>query len=549
MKTKGLIKTCLWGIAALTLAACTSDDVAQDKEKKNETETAKGITFTINEPKGAAKARMTAAETWVDAKTRTIIKHWPGYGADAYWTSTDYIYVRDHNGIWQKSTAIQLNDGGTSATFTLPNATYDDGCVVNYTMTDDQILGKGTTTTIKNVQTQTNVNDFSHAAASGDCGFGYARATGNPDKFNFTLKHTPSYLCFIPRCENEGLGQNIELTKITVTNSGLNMLAAIYPVGSVGGYGWESRYKTITLTTGTSTAGFPLTNTSDSHWINAAYMVIGTGAHNLTIKYTIRDKDNGQTTDITQTINENFEAGKIYDIRANLTPESAGEAKYYMWDAQQDYWHGHLNAYGEPDGNYPQSNSDPRWYNEAYPGYEKPNDAQTAFFKTLPNVNELWWYVVHGDAHWEDNCVVGVKDNHLKLIGGGLWLRKKSAILAHIKANGYPASLTEASLKAGYMFSPTSPLEDMRGNRFATQVNSIPGRPANTADYFFLPALAWYSNGWRQGEYYGSHGAYWTSNAYPGYSSNQAFCLYFDHNYTGMGTFQRSEGYTARPFE
>lgn len=542
MKMKRLIKTGLLLVAAGIFAACTSEDVAQDKaeDKENETVTPKGIMFTINEPKVGAKARVIDFETGANAKTRTIIKHTPGNGADAYWTSTDYIFVQDHGGTWRKSTAIQLNDGGASATFTLPAATYDDGCQVNYTVTGDNIIGVETTATIPTIQTQTTPNNFSHAAVSGDCGVGVARATSTPNKFNFTLKHKPSYLCFLPRCESVALGQNIRLTTIRVESD--NTISAVLFLPSP----QEDIGRFITLNTGNGIASyFPLTNTSDSPETNAAYMVIAPGTHNLTIKYTIRDKDYGTTVDITQTVNANFEAGKIYDIRANLTlPPAPPMLKYYMWDAQNHYWYGH-EPNGIPDGFYPGNATDlqHRWYNTSLTGPGIRNDAQTELFKKLPNVNEMMWYAFKGDAHWGDDGNVYDSNGHPYWLQG-IWLKKKAKIMAD-------EGITKEQMENGY---PKDNPTDWRKTLYTHttpgfQIGSVAMTPVpNKTDYFFLPAQGHYFIGVRAK--WPIEVDCWTSSATPDWRYDAYHLLANRQSKTiGVYRYSRNIGYMAIIFE
>lgn len=544
-------------VTVALLTGCTSDDIVQEKDKEKGAETPKGITFTINEPKICAKARVALfaddEEGGADAKTRTIIKHTPGQGADVYWSNNDYIYVQDHSGTWQKSTAIQLNDGGASATFTLPNATYDDGCAVNYTITDDQILGRGISTTIKNVQTQSAGNDFSHAGISGDCAYGVARVTDNPNKYNFTLRHTPAYLCFLPRFEGKRAGVDFGIKKITVTNDGSNMLAAIYPISSAGGYGWEERYHTITLNPGTN--GFIL-HTEARPDINACYMVIGTGTHKLTINYTIMIYASHLTMDFTQVIEENFEAGKIYDITMNFVPTNL--KGYYMWDAKKEFWEGHIKVDGNGDDEYPKTNADPRWYHEPPGGVIGVPLAATESCKDCPNINELCWYIKKGDPHWVTQKRIIYRQGRIEEANvGGIWLKKKAAIIRdnsdideHRFSNAYPDQYgVDHDLRTYYVLYmplPNAPITN--------------GAPANTDDYFFLPALGNCEG--KNPPFIGIdglrfQGGYWTSSACPydfgGGLFVYAFTFGIDLNYgytqASIGAYPPTRGYRAVAFE
>jgi len=563
MKIRRLIKASLLFMAAGLFAACASEDTAQDKEKGAEkgTEAPKGITFTINEPKVSAKARATAFDAEADAATRATIKHTPGQGADVYWTSGDFIWVQDHNGTWHMSTAIQVNDGGASATFTLPPATYDNGCAVNYTVTDDPFYGRGTTTTIQAQQTQSAPDNFNHAGSSGDCAQGVAQATGNPDKYNFRLTHMSTYLCFLPRCENAALGQNIRLTqiKVTKTGSGLDQLGALYPITGVGADDWDLRTKTITLNL--SAAGFPLTNTATHPETNACYMVIANGQHDLTITYTIKDPSTNVSTDITQTISGNFEQGKIYDITANL---SMPHGNHYMWGAKNPYWYGYesyaplVNRTSDPHWPNPADpsiNMNDRYYDNGGTGtstsparYDTKEDAYNGM-QGVPNANELLWYLKKGDPHWG----TGIYERNGHLVASvGMWIRKKNAIVTYLKNHeGYPQTLTWEQMKERYQASATASPTDARVIFKTLGKAPVRGNPSNPADYFFLPAIGYYLSGTLQGMDSGIEtGGYWSSSAHPQDAVGTiAYGLIFNKNYISVISDDRPDGFWVQPFE
>nr|WP_238315380.1 hypothetical protein [Segatella maculosa] len=354
MKVKTIIKTGQLFMMAVLLAACANEEIAQDKKKENGTEVPKGgVIFAANGPKASAKRlSIDGEEETADAKTRTNIKHTPGQGADAYWTSDDFIWVKDKNGTWQKSTGTTLHDGGASAEFTLPGskADYADGCEVRYTGTSVTSYGaynRATATAVYPTQTRTTANDFSKAGEWGDCGSGVARNTGNPDKFNFTLEHKPAYLCFLPRCENADLAPNIRLKSIKITatkvhfgGAGRNILADLYNFTDGenllrGGSPFGNNYIEVTL------PNFPL-YTDARQEDNATYLVVPPDTYDFKIEYTIKDPTTNLETVVTDTkTNITLDKGNIYDVTANVEPRNSN--KYYMWDAKKDYWYGHLS--------------------------------------------------------------------------------------------------------------------------------------------------------------------------------------------------------------
>ena len=100
-------------------AACSNDnftEVNKKEAKKTSQETTQGVKFAINDTKASAKSRVVVNED--GTKTRTIFTHTPGQGADAFWVASDFIWVQDKTGAWQKSTHTELHDGGASAEFT-----------------------------------------------------------------------------------------------------------------------------------------------------------------------------------------------------------------------------------------------------------------------------------------------------------------------------------------------------------------------------------------------------------------------------------------------
>ena len=558
MKMKRLIKASMLLMVAALFAACASEDIAQDKKKENGTEAPKGgVIFAANGPKASAKRlSIDGEEETASAKTRTNIKHTVGQGADAYWTSDDFIWVKKQDGTWAKSTAITLHDGGASAEFTLPGSKsdYADGCEVRYTgnsWTSYSWPAASNRVGFPKEQSRTAPNDFSKAGDWGDCGSGIARNTGNPDKFNFTLAHKSSYLCFLPRCENAALAPNIRLKGIKITSDQI-FLSYIHDFD--GEHLTEIGYPQLFPSINVTLPDFPL-YTDARQEDNATYLVVPPGTHNLQIEYTIKDPTTNVETVVTQTLtNKTFDKGNIYDITADLAVPKLN-MKYYMWDAQQDYWHGYESEQpsinkGQPGAtqglNYPKNNSDPknRWYNENYPGHGIQNDAQTNLFKTFPNINELCWYVMKGDPHWGSKTYV--ENGHLKKIDG-LWLRKKSAIVTYLKAQeGYPSSFTEDDLKSGYKASFTASLNDYRITNGAVSATPASGVPTNIADYFFLPASGYYFEGWLVES--GFSGYYWTSSGHP-WAANLAYNLVFAPTLVRTANNYRNVGHSSWPSE
>ena len=566
MNIKRLIKASMLLMVATLFAACASEDIAQDKKKENETEAPKGgVIFAANGPKTSAKRlSIDGEEETADAKTRTNIKHTPGNGADAYWTSDDFIWVKDKNGNWQQSTAITLNDGGASAEFTLPGSMsdYADGCEVRYTGPNSYVGPSAEYVTISNTATCTTPNDFSKAGDWGDCGSGTARNTGNPNKFNFTLAHKSSYLCFLPRCENATLAPNVRLKSITITatkcySPGLSgYIADCYDFDgeNLSGSPYMLGVKSIVA----NISDFPLYTTANQT-ANATYMVVRPGKYDFKIEYTIKDPTTNVETVVTDIrTGITLDKGNIYDVTANLIPTK----KYYMWNAQQDYWWGHesdqpFSNLGQGQ-NWPKSQTDDpqRWCNtRKFSGSRY--DASIPLFRTLPNANELWWYIMKGNPHWDPSggSYVTVSSDHLQKVSiGGIWLRKSSAIVAYLKTNeGYPATLTWDKMKEGYggpgtTATPIASPTDYRTTYANVNTPPILGRPsaAEINDYFFLPALGFFQSG--QLFNLGSEGCYWSQSGHV-WHPNYAYQLRFSQVSFQIYPREATEGNMVMPFE
>ena len=567
MKTKKWIKASMLLMVATLFVACANEEIAQDKKKENGTEAPKGgVVFATNDTKISAKRRFIDEDEFAGAKTRTNIKHTPGNGADAYWTSDDFIWVKNKYGAWNKSTAITLHDGGASAEFTLPGskADYTDGCEVRYTGDPSSFSA---TPSAVNVafpwnQSRTAPNDFSKAGEWGDCGSGVARNTGNPDKFNFTLSHKSSYLCFLPRCENVALAPNVRLKSIKIT-----AILGFVAVKFAGLFSFDGE-NIITNTPAfnnkitVTLPDLPLyTNARQAD--NATYLAVLPGTYDLKIVYTIKDPTTNVEMVISQMLtNVTLNKGEINDITADLAPFST-HGNFYMWGAKNPYWYGYEQY-------QPQVNdaSDPHWPNPADPSvnmndrdydhgatgtaanpvrYDAKADAFSGM-QGLPNANELCWYVEKGDPRYATGPY---EENGHLVSSNGLWLRKKSTIVAYLKTIGYPSTLTWDEMKEGYKaYSYSTPI-DARLIPQSPYAYASPGAPTNPEDYFFLPARGCYRSG--KLYYRGISGWYWSSNADPSNGKNGLNLVFGD---SGGNPFARmysmsecSEGDWVQPFE
>lgn len=546
-------------LAAGMLAITTGCAGAHDTENSNETGTAAEtstalISFASISPDAAAKHT---------PLTRTSMDgHQYLTGCDFFWEPGDKIYVRDDNATMQNSgTNSNFTATQPTARFHVPGAyTASNTYEVYYTGT--AATATSANVTIATAQTQTAPNTAKHIGASGDCGTATATRIAG-DHFEFMLDHKAAYLCFLPRITNAALGQNVYLTKIVVKSD--NAIAGDYLLSLAGlsSAPAANAATEITLTTqGTGTVngpwspvtnsyaqipapGFPLSNTVTSLATNAAYMVIAPGTHSITIDYYIKDPVTNVEGTVSKTLpaNKLFEANKVYDITANLTPRDYSDRKYYMWDAQQDYWNG-VNNYpiinGTINSNYAQNNSDPRWYNEMTGVAQASHSCQT-----LPNANEMHYYVAYGDPHYDTSTLWSIYGHLYK---NGLWLKKLQVIYNELVAQGYSQLTSQSIMKERFYASSSDVGTDCRSTTIHREAIPAVSHPGSNSDFFYLPALGNLNVGFFLS--IGVNGYAWSSSAYPDpHVNNLSYYLDFTPSKVFVAANTRINGFPVSAFE
>ena len=530
---KKLFNTSLLSFAAfcgltLAFASCANEDVAQSTTSTDSENDKNLTTFVAGD----------------EAKTRTTMDYNTGA---FYWEAGDYIYVKDDNNVWRKSSNSPTGKVA-SFKFKVPGKfTASASYKVYYPGKN----GSNDQVTISAAQTQTAPNSTAHFGESGDCGTANATGTIGGGTFSFALDHQAAILVFQPYITNTVLS-DCYITKIEVTSD--NDITDTYTLnattGELTGTGTGNQITLTTQGSGAYANGFPLTNSSASLTTNGAYMLIKPGTHTLKISYTLKDVITTIEGTITKTLSAfNYAKNTYYDMTANLNMTNYDGDHYYMWDAQKQYWDGyewtHKNPLWQPvlsfylsgattSTFYPQSKAtDPtRWYNDSYLGSGVRNDAQTPYFKTLPNVNELSWYVVYGDPRWDADRLWTTMGHLYK---GGAWFKKKSVLIAegHYNTEKSADNITDLRIMPS-SYSNTS---------------WTPGLPtaADANKYFYLPALGYSILG--QQSQVGSYGGYWSSSASAGSSNNQANSINFSNGYMTMGgAMGRHFGFRAQPF-
>ena len=489
-----------YGFAALLFAAsCANDNVTQDEKQNKDNILAGATVFT-----GTSQPETT---------TRTaILNHTKGAGASVNWSSTDKIWVKDDGGNWQQSTTTIIPSAANPsfAQFAL-SGTYT-GASHDILYTNMAVTGTQPQVEIKKEQTQSAPNNFDHAGESGDCGIATGSKSGSD--YTFNLNHKASYLCFIPRTNNEYVKRS-KLIRVEIMSD--DDIAGTYDIAADGSLTLASGgSKTITVTTG---SGFDIDNTADDMSKNATYAVVAPGTHTFRIRYWLRNTLDNPKGSIEGTVSKivtlNCTAGSIHDITANLNPPDYDGAKYYMWDAQQNYWEGHewnsaapwqptVNVFSA-NPNYAKSNADPRYYNESYSGYGISNPAIHSC-KDLPNANELSWYCKYGDPRW-DRDELWTTMGHL--YKGGMWFKKKSVLLAEHHYDTEKSADGSTDLRTTY--------KDYINNNSSINNSGLPSA-ADAGNYFYLPALGFYRFG--KLNLVGSIGYFWASSTHPWGRSN-----------------------------
>ena len=505
----------------LAFASCANEDLAQNG--KTTTDDKSLTAFCTGEP---------ATRTTMEADGKF------------YWEAGDKIWVKDDSGNWKQSSNSPTSKTA-SFKFLMPGKyTAKSSYEVYYPGKN----GNQNQVTISANQTQTEPNTTTHFGTSGDCGIAKATRNATSHEFEFALDHKAAYLIFKPYTNDDVL-KYCYLTKIEVTSDDdITDTYTLDPTADTGagaltGTGNGKQIVLETKGGGAYTNGFPLTNTSASLTTNGAYMVIKPGTHTLRIRYWVKDVATHIEGTITKIIpSHTFAKNEYVNMEADLQIKNYDGDHYYMWDAQQQYWYGyewtkHLSGNtGQPtlnnnsSPNYPQSNSDvSRWYNEYYPGYGVSNPATHTSCKDLPNANEISWYVMYGDPRWDGDELWTTMGHLYK---GGMWLKKKSVLLAEGNYNTEKSADNTTDLRTTW--------KDYN-NHSSIYYSGLPSA-ADAGNYFYLPALGYYDHGRLNSVR--NNGFYWSSSAYP-WNRGNVYFLYFDPGNVYMSFGSRYYGYRA----
>ena len=500
----------------LAFASCANDDLAQNGKTTTDD---KGLTaFSTGEP---------ATRTTMEADGKF------------YWEAGDKIWVKDDSGNWKQSSN---SPAGKTASFKflMPGKyTAKSSYEVYYPGKN----GNKDKVTISANQTQTEPNTTAHFGASGDCGIAKATRNATSHEFEFALDHKAAYLVFKPYT-NDDILKHCYLTKIEVTSDNDITTTSTYTytldptadtgAGALTGTGNGKKIELITKGNSGSTYpnGFPLTNTSANLAINGAYMVIKPGTHTLRIRYWVKDVATNIEGTITKIIpSHTFAKNEYVNMEADLQIKNYDGDNYYMWDAQQNYWAGHEWNSANPwqpvlnntrNSNYAKSNTDPRYYNESYPGYGISNPATHSPCKDLPNANELSWYCKYGDPRWDGDELWTTMGHLYK---GGMWFKKKAVLQAEGHYNTEISADGSTDLRTSHVY--------ITNNNSSIQLLGVPS-VADAGNYFYMPTLGNYNYEGRMVSL-GELGLYWSSSAKP-WNRDDAYHLGFSHNTVVVGS-------------
>lgn len=473
--------------ATLLLIGCTEENITSrnNQQQQEEENIPEGLTAFVED----------------NSSTRTTAEYFDNGGANRglhfYWTEGDRLWVNTGTAL---SPVLMQDKYNNINSLLVPHPTiptavkrattakfYFEGdySAPSYTV---RYTGKGNTVgnkvTIKAQQNQSIANDASHIAESGDCGIATATKPIGGGRYNFTLNHEASYITFLPY-STQGVVSAAKIQKIKVSadqaicgtfdfnDNGIS--TASRPTAATNNQSIELSLNYFSIPNAPTVA------------TNASTMVIAPGSYtNFTVEYTLYDPVTWVSGTVTKQYpgTVTFTKGKNKKISQDLQV-TVYHNEYYMWDAQKHYWFGHMDSNENPDGNYPTSSTDPRYYNNI-PFYSGQASRTAA---NCPNINEIAWYCVHGDPHW-DNDLWSLMGH---LYAGGMWFKKLSVI-----GNDQSPQKTEAQLKA---LAPDNKNYTIYGGGGGADPNfhnnSIKqGRPSASKinNYFYLPALGSYSN-------------------------------------------------------
>ena len=488
-----------------------------------------------NEDNGSAGTGIAVFSNGVDNVSRVGLKTTMDETGTFFWSAGDYIFVKNGNSYVKSDNA---------ATSKVERTNFYLHGTFNAPVYPVVFTGTGTNTTpdkvtVKAAQNQQTANDATHIGTDGDCGNALASQTGELS-YKFDLNHRASYLVITPRHALQGA---VKLQKIEVSTSGSDNLCGTYTFSenttTLKEETATSTGKKVTLTTGNWNV--PTVEAVEASFTAfdgvRGFMVIQPGTHTLTFTYYVtvdgtartfskvvraRDFIAGAYTNVKHILADGiFDGGHnpaIYDPNGEISDEVVkydfnGGFNYMQWGAQKDYlktWE--TNAYNTTTN--------------------APTQLSTVPWSDLPNANEMYWYAMNGDPRW-DNTVVWTIDGGQTEYTGGIWIMKKSAILAAGKTFDSAKGKDDVDMRTA-----------LRTHEVSTKTYKSAGKPSEIDKYFFLPAQGEYVNG----TFYGlaNYGCYWSKSPSP-IVDLRGYDLFFRRNGIVVTHNNRYYGYVVAP--
>ena len=476
---KTMFRVSLLFVCVLLLAGCSADELTDSKDKLP-----------------PDLEGMTLFEAKAAPSTRTAVMAWgvpPNGLLRLGWEMFDHIWIQKTPGSaeWIKNsssrafswTEYQSGDWPRNdAVFVFPGRLTEESYRVRYT-------GYTTTTGVYESKAYDKVaipskqrlpwaykGDYTKPFAigeNGDCGVAIARKN-QYGRYVFQLEHKAAYIGIAPHSSNYTLtsekDHGIYLKSIKVTAD--NAICGTFNFND-DGIDLSSRpaatdaNKTITVE-GCSIPG----KEEEEHHTNTtlSVMVIAPGTYGtFKVEYVIvkKDDEENEVTITREYKNVTFTAGKVKWMHPDFRTEK---------------------------------------YSRTH-GYKAWHDRKV---KECPNINEIRWYIEKGDPHWSKFFYWDTYREH-NYSYDGIWVKKLSVIA---KENGKTVEELKSMAPDGTNYVD----KHNEGNK---QITGVPtGIPANTKDYFFIPALGRHDFS----KYDGKEGFFWSSS--DSYDS-KAYVLHF----------------------
>lgn len=537
MNAKYFLKTAPLLFAAV-LVGCASDDGAHDKSAPTTTQPdTKGLTeFAMVERPVQAKAM---------SMTRTSGEY-TGSAIRFHWTANDRLWINNVGAptpLKASTSSTIPTDGSKVATakFYFDDVYSAAKYPVRYTGNGNN---DGDKVRVKAVQSQDAPTDGAHIGVDGDCGTAEATRQGD-GSYLFTLEHQAAYLTFMPYDGKMALASTVSIKQIKVT-------AAEHLAGTFGFTDAGIQHEAVTDASHTVTlslkeGAFGVPKDVD-YSKNAAIMVVAPGTYtNFTVEYTLTDTKTGVTGTVSKTYpSVTLNAGVNMPVRFNLALNHY-DMKYYMWDAKQHYWFGYGGTLPVSNGESAAYSADgtDRWYNTVN---TTPRMMASNSCVGSPNANEASIYAHRGDAHW-DGASLWVMNGHL--YQGGMWFKKLQYCIGGPFTSPvtiYPNTTSTDYRDNSHWASWVEGSSAQNGGW--TKAVTAYGKPSDTSEYFFLPAMGYVANyngdqGTLKLKASGYYGVYWTSTgtALAVGGTTKGVSLHFSDTEVGLEVDERGWGY------